>query len=144
MTYYVLDTNILVFAVRNSPIWTDIQQTYQLTPANTLLSIVSKAEILSLAKQFAWGKEKISQLSEIIDKINIVQINEAILQAYVSIDLYSQKKLPISYPIGFTARNMGKNDLWIAATASVFDATLLSSDADFQHLDKLFFNFVKV
>jgi hypothetical protein len=41
MTYYVLDTNILVFAVRNSPIWTDIQQTYQLTPANTLLSKTS-------------------------------------------------------------------------------------------------------
>lgn len=30
---------------------------------------------------------------------------------------------------------MGKNDLWIAATASAIDATLITSDKDFDHLD---------
>lgn len=29
---------------------------------------------------------------------------------------------------------MGKNDLWIAATAYVTGATLLTTDADFDHL----------
>jgi predicted nucleic acid-binding protein len=29
---------------------------------------------------------------------------------------------------------MGKNDLWIAATASVLEATLLTLDHDFNHL----------
>jgi tRNA(fMet)-specific endonuclease VapC len=144
MDYYVLDTNILVLAVRTSPIWAEIQRAYALTPANILISIVSKAEILSLAAQFGWGKEKITRLSAIIDKLNVVQINEPILQSYVSIDLYSQKKLPIAYPVGFTARNMGKNDLWIAAIASVFDAKLISTDGDFQHLDKIFFDFIGV
>jgi tRNA(fMet)-specific endonuclease VapC len=33
---------------------------------------------------------------------------------------------------------MGKNDLWIAATASVFNLTLLTSDQDFSHLDKTY------
>ena len=33
---------------------------------------------------------------------------------------------------------MGKNDLWIAATASVFDLTLLTMDKDFEHLNKEF------
>ena len=29
---------------------------------------------------------------------------------------------------------MGKNDLWIAATAVVIDGVLLTTDADFNHL----------
>jgi predicted nucleic acid-binding protein len=34
---------------------------------------------------------------------------------------------------------MGKNDLWIAATATVFQATLLTTDKDFNHLHNVFF-----
>lgn len=33
---------------------------------------------------------------------------------------------------------MGKNDLWIAATASVLGAILITSDKDFEHLDRKF------
>jgi tRNA(fMet)-specific endonuclease VapC len=33
---------------------------------------------------------------------------------------------------------MGKNDLWIAATASVLGAKLLITDADFEHLAGVF------
>ena len=33
---------------------------------------------------------------------------------------------------------MGKNDLWIAATASVLDLTLLTTDKDFDHLKDVF------
>ena len=39
---------------------------------------------------------------------------------------------------GFSRRQgikMGKNDLWIAATAQVSGATLLTTDMDFDHLD---------
>lgn len=32
------------------------------------------------------------------------------------------------------ARNMGKNDLWIAASAKAAGATLLTTDGDFDHL----------
>ena len=35
-------------------------------------------------------------------------------------------------------RVMGKNDLWIAATAALTDARLLTSDADFKLLDGVF------
>ena len=31
---------------------------------------------------------------------------------------------------------MGKNDIWIAATASVFNLKLVSTDKDFNHLDE--------
>jgi tRNA(fMet)-specific endonuclease VapC len=47
-------------------------------------------------------------------------------------------------PPGLTARNMGKNDLWIAATGSVINATLLTIDDDFNHLNKVFLEVVRI
>ena len=47
-------------------------------------------------------------------------------------------------PSHFSARNMGKNDLWIAATASVYNLRLLTTDNDFGHLDSQFLNLAKV
>lgn len=35
---------------------------------------------------------------------------------------------------------MGKNDMWIAATAFATNATLLTADGKFMHLDKEFIN----
>ena len=62
-----------------------------------------------------------------------------------NIDSYSQGKNPsIPLPPGLTARNMGKNDLWIAATGSVLDATLLTTDDDFNHLNKIFLEVVRI
>jgi len=40
---------------------------------------------------------------------------------------------------------MGKNDIWIAATAYILEAELITTDRDFLHLDQVFFkvNFVE-
>jgi predicted nucleic acid-binding protein len=38
-----------------------------------------------------------------------------------------------------SARNMGKNDLWIAATALATKATLITTDKDFDHLQNIYF-----
>jgi predicted nucleic acid-binding protein len=35
---------------------------------------------------------------------------------------------------------MSKNDLWIASTAFIFDAKLITTDKDFTHLDAIFTN----
>jgi hypothetical protein len=51
----------------------------------------------------------------------------SVIDAYVELDLASQ-----NHPDG--ARNMGKNDLWIAACAKAGSATLLTTDNDFSHL----------
>ncbi|MDN5203316.1 hypothetical protein QQ008_18155 [Fulvivirgaceae bacterium BMA10] len=37
--------------------------------------------------------------------------------------------------MGSSAKNMGKNDLWIAATAFVAKAELITMDGDFDHLN---------
>jgi len=56
------------------------------------------------------------------------------MQAYAEIDAYSQGNLP-GKPLGLSARNMGKNDLWIAASAYVSKAGLVTTDGDFDHLN---------
>lgn len=140
---FILDTNILVLAIRDSPVWKKIKAKYVLDADNAYISVVSKAEILSLAAQLEWGEEKKANLIELLENIEIIPIEaEELINAYVEIDLYSQKRAKgVDYPPKFTPRNMGKNDLWIAATAYITNATLLSTDKDFEHLKDLFIHF---
>ena len=66
-----------------------------------------------------------------------------IIYRYAEIDAYSQNKLT-GQPLGISARNMGKNDLWIAATASILGATLITTDQDFDHLNGVYLDLVKI
>jgi predicted nucleic acid-binding protein len=60
------------------------------------------------------------------------------------IDAYSQGKHPDYQPIvAFNARNMGKNDLWIAATAFLYGIPLVTTDHDFDHLHPDFIEVIK-
>ena len=69
----------------------------------------------------------------------VIPINRTdIHAAYAEIQAYSQGKIATK-PLGQSARNMGKNDLWIAATTHVLEASLLTADKDFQHLDQVYF-----
>ena len=67
----------------------------------------------------------------------------ALIHRYAEIDAFSQSKHP-GYPITFSARNMGKNDLWIAATTSILEANLLTTDTDFDHLNNQFLKVHKI
>lgn len=68
---------------------------------------------------------------------------EPILNQYAEIDAFSQGTLSEN-PLGTSARNMGKNDLWIAATTVVTNAALMTSDEDFDHLHDRFFEVIKI
>ncbi|HMQ48430.1 MAG TPA: PIN domain-containing protein [Saprospiraceae bacterium] len=59
------------------------------------------------------------------------------MNKYEEIDAFSQGRHQ-SIKSDFSAKNMGKNDLWIAATASAFNITLVTTDRDFDHLDGVF------
>jgi len=39
---------------------------------------------------------------------------------------------------------MGKNDIWIAATANITHSHLLTTDNDFDHLDKQYLELIKI
>ncbi len=148
MEKFVLDTGIILGYVTGAGYAEYVEKTYQLfNPPNIpLISIVSKGEIYSLAVQRSWGARKIEALQELLRKLPAADINhEEIIQRYAEIDGYSlskDRKRPL--PAGQTARVMGKNDLWIAATASVLNAKLLAADHDFDHLNGVFLEVIHI
>jgi len=99
----------------------------------------------SLAIQRGWGEKKLIQLDSLISQFLIVPINtERQMKVYSEIDAYSKHKDKIrNYPAGYSSVTVGKNDLWIAATANVTNSKLVSADGDFDHLDGVFIDLVK-
>jgi len=86
-------------------------------------------------------ERRVERLEDFLSSLTVVPISyhPDIYRAYADIDAYSQSNHPtLSLPQGMTARNMGKNDLWIAATAHVLRATLVTTDKDFDHLQHFF------
>ena len=71
-------------------------------------------ELYSLALQNNWGQKRIEQIGIIRKEFVKIDINyEPTIQRYAEIDAFSQGKLK-DRPLSMSARNMGKNDLWIA------------------------------
>ena len=142
MSLFILDTGIVVGYIRGAGYAEYVERKFRAgQPSNmAVVSIVSKGELYSLAIQFGWGDAKKNKLEELLRKLPVTDINnDLIIGRYAEIDTYGQCKNPaMPNPPGMTSRNMGKNDLWIAATASVLNATLLTTDDDFDHLDKVF------
>lgn len=143
---YVLDTNIFVGYVRDAPYSRHLDQEYAPLERNNiaLISVVTRGELQSLAYQFDWGKQKRSQLQNLLNSVRSVPIQSVdVVDRYAEIDAFSQNELP-DRDMDESDRNMGKNDVWIAATASVIEATLITTDEDFDHLDGEFLDRIYV
>jgi predicted nucleic acid-binding protein len=128
---YLLDTNILVHLIRGDAVWLRVRAIYQplLIDPRPLLSVVSVGELRSLALQFNWQAEKLDQMEFYLGYFQRISIDDPeILRAYAVIDAHGHR----------TGPPLGKNDVWIAATASVLRARLLTTDKDFDRLDPLF------
>jgi len=139
---YLLDTNILIIYLRDRHTKTAIEDSFRPfdLPNIPLISIVSVGELESFALRNKWGEKRLNNLAYFLNQIVVVDINSKdIIKKYAEIDAFSQGKLS-NKPLGMSARNMGKNDLWIAATACVANATLLTTDKDFQHLNNIYLN----
>jgi tRNA(fMet)-specific endonuclease VapC len=121
----ILDTNVVIQHIRKQiPI-----------SSRAVLPIVVVGELEAFALKSDWGYQKMVSLNSILEKIPIADIDREITQIYAKVDAYSQGKLKTQQlPLGMSARNMGKNDLWIAAISLYFDFELHSIDNDFDHL----------
>ena len=126
-----------------------IEQQFQLFSGehNLIISAVTKGEILSFAKQSDWVLSKMGKLTTLLDALTCFPVDGAspLMDAYADIDTYSQgKHRQYPLPNGMSARNMSKNDLWIAATAFLLDIPLLTTDHDFDHLHPHFISVIQV
>lgn len=143
---YLFDTNALLIWMKNETARKKIEASYNpFDSINTaLISVVTLGEIEAIALKNSWGTERIEKVELLLDKLVVLDINSAdVLGRYAQIDAYSQRRLE-HHPLNTTARNMGKNDLWIAATASVSNSKLLTSDKDFLHLDTVFLDLIYI
>ena len=120
---YLLDTNILVYYVRASAVWERVRDTYQpLTSTPPTISVVTAGELRSLAMRWQWRARKLDRMEFALGYFKVQDILDAdIIQMYATLDSFCEER----------GQPLGKNDLWIAATAAVTGATLLTTDRDF-------------
>lgn len=132
---YFLDTNIILGYVRRNGISRRTTEILELTDDNEIfVSVVCEGELWSIANQSQWNDLRRRALADFLAVYQRADISDdTIIEQYAEIDSFSQNKL-LNRPLGNTPRNMGKNDLWIAASASVSGATLITTDKDFNHL----------
>ena len=138
---YLYDTNILIYIIKRHVSALALENEIDADRGKNLkiISIVSKGEMESLVLQFKWDEKRIELLESLLNQFLIVPIDsEQIVKAYADLDAFSQGKHPTNKST-FSSRNMGKNDLWIGATALVTGSTLITSDKDFDHLNNVFF-----
>lgn len=121
------DTNIVFHVLRRTALGAHLVEALQFRarPSTPLISVVTQAELYSLAALNGHGEEKRARLEELLHELVIVDINSRpIIDRYAAIDVASHQ----------FGRKMGKNDLWIAASAIETDSVLLTTDRDFDHL----------
>ena len=150
MSRFLLDTNILLGFVREAAWAIKARADYGLGDSETMVftSVICRGEILALAEKLGWGKDKRRRLDDILETIPTLDINQpAILDAYARIYAWTRGRPAVS-PDGAEppqpARPMGQNDMWIAATTHVSNATLLSTDTDFEYLAGIWLAFTLV
>jgi tRNA(fMet)-specific endonuclease VapC len=144
---YIWDTNILLYTLRRPDFFTTLNLRYDFTnPLNEIhISAVTVGEIYAIALRNRWGQGRMNDLKQRLRSLKTVPVtdDDFLIQMYSEIDIYSQSHHPTLRMTG-SAHKMGKNDLWIAATAAIAQATLISTDDDFTHLNGLFLFFEKI
>lgn len=128
----IYDTNLLISHIRQR----------SLPPIQTIIPIIVVGELEAFSLKADWGAQKIDFMRYLIDRYPIADIEPDIIPVYAKIDAFSQGKLKTA-PLNSSARNMGKNDIWIAATALYLDVELHTTDNDFDHLPLLGLRLVK-
>lgn len=151
MKNIILDTCVLVHIIRETSTGKKCIETIEnfQDKTNLIISVVTKAELRSFSKQNNWGANKVKLLNDFLSEITVVDITKAdalLIENYTSIDAYSKRKIADSTGklLKSSARTMGKNDLWIAATATTLAVPLITCDSDFDHLDKTFLELIKL
>ena len=127
----LLDTNALIQIIRQNAVGQRIQERLDLARRREkpLISIVTVGEALALAHGFDWGTGKVTKLRELLRNLVIVDVSQAgIVDRYAEITVHARA----------AGRTMGDNDRWIAATASVTRAWLVTTDRDFESLEPIF------
>lgn len=145
MKYFFLDTNIVLALIRSRSRASVMEQIGYYEPDRQfVISIVTIGELEGLALANDWGETKRGQLKSFLDRATIISLEyENIIAQYAEIYAFSQGRHP-GRVLGDSARNMGQNDLWIAATTGALDIPIITTDGDFDHLHDQFITVIAI
>jgi len=130
---YLLDTGVVLHYSRKSPVYETIENRYQLTKSRfrPMVCVVSLGEIRAIAYRRNWGDKRRGELDAFLSSLVGIDISDGkIIEAYARISAHATAN-------GWALHSQ-KNDLWIAATAHVTGATLLTTDKDFTEAHGVF------
>lgn len=123
----VLDTSVLVKILQGKEDGTRIESTYELgrRTSTPYISVVTVGELRAFSRSAKWGAEKRARLDDLLAELVIVDINSRdVLDAFADVSTFLKER----------GRTIGDNDRWIAATAKVLQATVLTTDRHFERL----------
>ena len=124
----LLDTSVVVHLARDSETGKSIEAEYHLSrrKERPLISTVVEGEMLGLARLWGWGERRLQDLRELLSQF--VRVDAGLPEIVEAYSLLHAEGTRDGHP-------RGENDLWIAATANVLGAGLLTLDRDFCWLD---------
>lgn len=132
----LLDTNVLLHLIRGKKAgqWIDEHFGLRERSERPLISIVTVGEILRIALRRTCGERRRQFLRHLLSELVIVDIGHGDI-----LDKYGE----LGAKLEEIGRPIGENDLWIAATAAVRGAVLLTTDRDFDplypdYIDRIF------
>ena len=97
-----------------------------------------------LAAANSWGVKKLKLVQKLIDRLVVVELKyDDLINNYIEIEKYNRNIHPTKKRLGSHIK-MGKNDVWIAATAMSTKSKLITTDKDFEHLDGEFFDVLMI
>lgn len=121
----VLDTVVLVHALRDDDLWKHIERENHLLSRaeKPLVPIVCVGELLALGRMWNWGPQKQGKLESLVGQLTLVDIHSRpVLERYGEIKAFLRSKI------------IPQNDIWIAAITSVSQGCLITCDRDFDRL----------
>jgi predicted nucleic acid-binding protein len=125
---WLLDTSVVIHLVRRTPTGAALTTGYAIDGVScpAYLCVVSHGEVESFALYNNWGARRQRALAALLRRLRgpVDLSPRDVIESYARIDHASRA----------VGRRMGKNDLWIAAVAYAYQLTLLTTDADFDHL----------
>jgi len=143
MKKVVLDTSVIIPILRgNEGLLQYVEVHYPANEFERILCFASKAEPSSMMLRRKWGKLKRQNADDFFEGVDriIREVTDEMIDAYAELEAYSLNQHPtIKKPEGESAYKIGKNDLWIAATAQVEKARLFTADRGFVQFGAHFF-----
>lgn len=124
---FLLDTNILSYVTRKRP-QAVLARFLKLQPGEAVISVISLGEMIYGAVRSNRGHELMLQLAELTRTLQVAGVPESAAETYGTIRAKLESK----------GRQIGNNDLWIAAQALASNLTLVTNnEKEFTRIDGL-------